>query len=78
MSEVEVSIRKLETLLGNHSKEALRASTGSEFSYGRACGIYQGLDLALRVLRESLDESDLDSNKPGKKRRSANEPVIHR
>ncbi len=78
MSEVEESIRKLETLRENHSREALRASSGDMFSYGRACGIYQGLGLAIEAIKSTLDESDEKPVKHSKNSRSSNEPVIRR
>jgi hypothetical protein len=78
MSEVEKSIRELEALRDQHSRDALRASTGNEFDYGRVCGIHQGLGMAIEAIKKTLEDSDARPSTLEKNLRGSNGSVITR
>lgn len=78
MSEVEKSIRELEALRDQHSREALRASSGREFEYGRVCGIFQGLGMAIEAIKKTLESSDARPSTLEKNLRGQHGSVITR
>jgi hypothetical protein len=57
-TQVERIIDALTTAIQQHVIGALSKSEGSEFSFGKACGFYQGLETALNTVKEVLAADD--------------------
>lgn len=67
MPTPERFLNRLKELRTNHALEALNPGSGdqSEFGYGKACGIAQGLELAERLWNdETAQEEDDNGSKP--------------
>lgn len=56
---IESLLQRLETAQAQLAKEALERPTGKEsFDYGRAVGLYAGLELAKNTLIEMVSEHE--------------------
>ena len=56
---IESLLQRLETAQAQLAKEALERPTGKEgFDYGRAVGMYAGLELAKTTLIETVSEHE--------------------
>lgn len=53
---IEQTITDLEAQKLKVADEAMRQGNADLFKYGRFCGIYQGVEAALKILRANLDE----------------------
>lgn len=76
MSQAESFIKAIQTIRDNHTREALQASSGTEFDYGRVCGIHQGLEMALRAVEKTLDATDSRTSSFEKNLRGKHDPII--
>lgn len=56
---VETLLKRLDDQLLEHSQQALMTPGERDaFAFGRACGIYAGLDRARGILKEMISEAD--------------------
>lgn len=46
-----------------HAKTVLNGSEGTEFLFGRACGIHQGLGRALQAVRDVIEADERPLNR---------------
>jgi hypothetical protein len=76
MNEITTVLTELNRLLRNHAETALSASQGTEFEYGRMCGLNQGLMRAKSVLESVLDKSDTKTSSFEKHLRGTDEFVL--
>jgi hypothetical protein len=57
-TQVERILDALITTMDQHVKVALGKSDGSEFSYGKACGFYQGLETAINTVKDVIGQDE--------------------
>jgi hypothetical protein len=57
-TQVERILDALTKGMEQHVKGALSKSEGTEFSFGKACGIYQGLETAFNIVRDVLSQDE--------------------
>jgi len=57
-TQVERIVEALTTTMDDHLKGALNRQEGTEFAFGRACGIYHGLTIALETVREIIAQDE--------------------
>lgn len=55
---IETLLQHLEREQAKLAHEALQQAQPGEFNYGRAVGIYAGLELAKRVILDAVDEKE--------------------
>jgi|HubBroStandDraft_3_1064219.scaffolds.fasta_scaffold02602_1 hypothetical protein len=57
-TQVERIIDALTLSMEQHVKGALSKSEGTEFSFGKACGFYQGLETALNTVKDVIAQDE--------------------
>jgi hypothetical protein len=57
-TQVERIVDALTTTMSDHQIAALNKQSGTEFEFGRACGIHHGLSLAIELVRDVLAQDE--------------------